>query len=362
MIQRQVACFSLSAKHLRHPQSSHQIILNPQTQALLIPPPLVWKTGIAHATNPINPLLMKILIWNCRGASNPYFHRNFGDLIRTLRPEISIIMETRISGQRAKDISSSLGFDNVHRSNASSFKGGIWILYNEHNTNLEILFMTDQAIHAFVEVCASNPSSNWILSAICASLDLASRINLWEDLASFTFSHTFPWLLVGDFNETLYHYETFSNSPPNHRRMSICNDFLNNYNLMDLRYRGQRFMWTNKRDNGLVMKCLDRALANPQWKLLFNDSYARHLPRTSSDHHPILLHTTLHITHSFKERPFRLETIWFNDPVFLTIIQNSWNNHFHNITRAMEEFTHRVKIWNSNSFRNIFHRKKRLLA
>ena len=122
--------------------------------------------------------------------------------------------------------------------------------------------MTDQAIHALVQVCASNPSSNWILSAIYASLDLASRTNLWEDLTSFASSHTLPWLLVGDFNETLYHHETFSNLPPNRRRMSMFNDFLNNYNLMDLRYSGPRFTWTNKGDNGLVMKHLDRALAN----------------------------------------------------------------------------------------------------
>ena len=28
----------------------------------------------------------------------------------------------------------------------------------------------------------------------------------------------------------------------------------------------------------------------------------------------------------------------------------------------MEDFTHRVKSWNAKNFRNIFHRKKRLLA
>ena len=34
------------------------------------------------------------------------------------------------------------------------------------------------------------------------------------------------------------------------------------------------------------MKQLERALSNPQWKLLFEDSHVHHLPRTSSDHHP----------------------------------------------------------------------------
>lgn len=138
----------------------------------------------------------------------------------------------------------------------------------------------------------------------------------------------------------------------------MFNDFLNSCNLMDLKYSGPRFTWTNKRNNGLVMKCLDRALANPQRKLLFNDSYVHHLPRTSSDHHPILLHTTPHITHSFEERPFKLETIWFNDLAFLTIIQNSWNNHSHDITQAMEEFTHHVNLWKQTPSETYFTGKR----
>ena len=103
---------------------------------------------------------MKILIWNCKGAGNLFFRHSFFDLIRSHRPTIAVIMETRIFGQRAEDVSFSLGFENVYRSDAVSFRGGIWVLWNERNTNLEILLVTDQAIHAFVYVSALNPSSN----------------------------------------------------------------------------------------------------------------------------------------------------------------------------------------------------------
>ncbi|XP_075636657.1 uncharacterized protein LOC142608883 [Castanea sativa] len=144
--------------------------------------------------------------------------------------------------------------------------------------------------------------------------------------------------------------------------MSRFNDFLNNCNLLDLGYNGPRFTWTNKRDNGLVMKRLHRALSNPQWNLLFNDAHVRHLPRKSSDHHPILLSTSPTTLHSFSPKPFRLETMWFTDPSFSSIIQNSWSTHSRDVILAMDDFTHRVKDWNSNSFGNIFHRKKRILA
>ena len=123
-----------------------------------------------------------------------------------------------------------------------------------------------------------------------------------------------------------------------------------------------RFTWTNKRDNGLIMKHLDKTLANPQWKLLFNNSHICHLSRTFFDHHPILLHTTSHTSQPLGTRPFHLETMWFNDSSFPTIVQNSWNNHPYDIILAKNDFTHHVKVWNAKSFGNNFHKKKRTLA
>lgn len=71
---------------------------------------------------------MRILLWNCRGAGNLNFRRNFANLVRSHSPAIAVLVETRISGPRAEDISSTLGFDSVCRSEAEGFRGGIWLL------------------------------------------------------------------------------------------------------------------------------------------------------------------------------------------------------------------------------------------
>ena len=105
-----------------------------------------------------------------------------------------------------------------------------------------------------------------------------------------------------------------------------------------------------------------RALSNPQWKLLFEDAHVRHLRRTSSNQHPILLHTSPSTMHNFSPKPFRPKTMWFNDPTFPSVIHQSWSKHPRNIEAAMDVFTTCVKSWNSDSFGNIFHRKKRILA
>ena len=138
------------------------------------------------------------------------------------------------------------------------------MLWNEDNVTLDILSMTEQAINVFVQVCLAKPLSSWLFSAIYASLDLDKCPILWNELSSITPNPSLPWLLTEDFNEILFQHESLSCSPPNYKSLSIFNDFINSCNLLDLKYSGPRFTWTNKRNSGLVMKCLDHILSNPQ--------------------------------------------------------------------------------------------------
>ena len=164
---------------------------------------------------------------------------------------------------------------------------------------LDILLVTEQSINVFIQVFPANPLSSWIFSTIYASPKLDKRLILWNELSSITPNPPSSWLLAGDFNEILAQDESLSCSPPNHRRLSIFNDFVNSCNLLNLGYNGPRFTWTNKRTFGLVMKRLDHVLSNPQWKLLYVETTILHLPRTSSDHHTLtLLPSTLVLTYS----------------------------------------------------------------
>ena len=112
-------------------------------------------------------------------------------------------------------------------------------------------------------------------------------------------------------------------------------------NLLKLGYNGPRLTWTNKRYSRLVMKRLDRAFCNPSWQLLFEETKVVHLPRTSSNHHPIFINTFPSPPHPCN-RPFRLETLWFNDPSFPNVVKDVWHSHPDNAILALKEFTKRI--------------------
>lgn len=101
---------------------------------------------------------MKIINWNCRGASNPSFHSFVHNMVQNHSPAIMIITETKISGQRAKDISDRLPFDRAIHANNIGFSGGLWVLWDTTQVVVPELSSTEQEIHTLVRDLSSNNS------------------------------------------------------------------------------------------------------------------------------------------------------------------------------------------------------------
>ena len=99
---------------------------------------IVWRlteeAGLARLFDvrltPINCLIMSIIVWNCKGALKPSFQNHVRELAHNNDSAIMVVMETRIGGDRARDISNRLQFDGVILSDTIGFAGGIWLLWN----------------------------------------------------------------------------------------------------------------------------------------------------------------------------------------------------------------------------------------
>lgn len=143
------------------------------------------------------------------------------------------------------------------RSDADGFSGGIWLLWDSAKVQIDVLSVATHVIHASVQVSSTNFS--WIFSALYACPRLGPQLKLWDHLSVFVRTYNLPWLVVGDFNEVLSSHEKLSVVPACQRRISSFARCLDDCDLVDLRFNGPRFTWTNKQQNGLVMQRIDQA-------------------------------------------------------------------------------------------------------
>ena len=307
-----------------------------------------------------NEIGLNVLTWNCRGVLNPCFRRALLDLLVINNPAILILTETRLGGVRAAELAKSFPFDGFLCTNTIGFAGGIWILWKTDIVDLELLCSTEQEIHVSAKVSGSN--SLWLLSAIYASPRRSERRVLWNNLVVIASLHNLPWVMLGDFNDIASSGDKWGGNRPSASRISEYTDCMNSCNMIDLGFSGPKFTWTNCHDiSSLIMQRLDRAWANPDWRILFPEALVSHLTRTHSDHCPILL-SLCPVASRSQNRPFRFESIWLSHPDFINVVIKAWAYPSPNLLSTLEVFTSLVTAWNKNTFGNIFNRKNRILA
>lgn len=163
----------------------------------------------------------------------------------------------------------------------------------------------------------------WLLSAIYASTTYTDLCILWNNLKCISKNYKEPWIAGGNFNEIIRENEKLGGKGVN---LSCANNFfncINSCNLTDLGFKGSKYTWTNNRTNGhTILERLDRIFANYEWINLFPNCLVTHLPRTHSDHCPLLL--TLQGFTFPPDKVFRFETIWTSHPDFQPMVLTIW--------------------------------------
>lgn len=168
-------------------------------------------------------------------------------------------------------------------------------------------------------------------------------------------------LVAGDFNDTTSLDESKSStSDSNASQRRKFGERINNCNLLDMCFSGSKFTWINGRQGQAnTKKRLDRAMCNSDWRALFPEG-GQILPRTYSDHSPLLIRILGRSSIGRFNKPFRFETTWMMDSSFENLGHNSWTGD--NIFDCIKNFTNEAIAWNENVFGNIFSKKRGILA
>lgn len=123
-----------------------------------------------------------------------------------------------------------------------------------------------------------------------------------------------------DFND-IDSYEKLGGRPISFTRSSKLRNYINKCNLLDLVFKECKFTWSNhrKRNKGLIMERLDKILGNEESFELFPNCSIIHLPKTYSDHNPLLVELIPRGRRDYKQ-PFCLESFWCRHSDFQNLI------------------------------------------
>ena len=88
-------------------------------------------------------LIMNILIWNSRGDLKPSFQAYIHELSRRQDSAILVVMETKLGGSKAKEVTDRLPFDGAIHTETIGFSDGLWLLWNEDKVEIEKLAKTE---------------------------------------------------------------------------------------------------------------------------------------------------------------------------------------------------------------------------
>ncbi|RVW35116.1 hypothetical protein CK203_085887 [Vitis vinifera] len=278
---------------------------------------------------------MKIISWNTRGNKKEECDRRFVGSVWTARNKDWAALP------------------------ACGASGGILIIWDAKKLSREEVVLGSFSVSIKF---ALNGCESLCLSAVYGPNISALRKDFWVELSDIAGLASPRWCVGGDFNVIRRSSEKLGGSrlTPS---MKDFDDFISDYELIDLPLRSASFTWSNMQVNP-VCKRLDRFLYSNEWEQAFPQSIQGVLPRWTSDHWPIVLETN---PFKWGPTPFRFENMWLQHPSFKENFGRWWREfqgngwEGHKFMRKLQFVKAKLKVWNKASFGELKSIKEEIL-
>jgi exonuclease III len=136
---------------------------------------------------------MIILSWNCRGLGNSQTIQTLRRLVRTKKPSLVFLMETKQSRNYMKTVKVKLGFEVVFVVDCIGKSGGLALLWN---TESNVIVQNFSRRHINATVYNVNSGIEWKLTGFYGNPKTARRSESWAFLRFLSKSAPFPWLCM----------------------------------------------------------------------------------------------------------------------------------------------------------------------
>ncbi|KAK1441229.1 hypothetical protein QVD17_07072 [Tagetes erecta] len=148
--------------------------------------------------------------------------------------------------------------------------------------------------------------------------------DLWKELKKHRlFVKDRPWVVLGDFNETLSVDDNAVGSSKISTGMREFQECVKSMEMMDIVSSGLRFTWSQKPKRGVgILKKIDRVMGNMEFIDQFRSSHVVFLPSGVSDHTPCLL--KIPCNNVRKPKPFKFANFLVNKKGFKEVVAKAW--------------------------------------
>ncbi|XP_074323477.1 uncharacterized protein LOC141660391 [Apium graveolens] len=298
------------------------------------------KTKNTHNRGP--PLIMNALAWNCQGLGSPGKIQFLQIITRSEKLDFVFLCKTISSYEKMDKFCHKLGYEGLIAVEPRGKSGGITMFW-KNAEKLNLLSMSRS--HIDVVVKKLNLFS-WRLTGIYGEPERAQRHKTWELLRNLSRDANLPWCLFGDFNNVKSQVDKKGGHPYHNHLVEGFNACLHDTELQDLDIIGHQYIWERGRNtNHWIEIRLDRVLANPQWRRLFEMSKVYNLEGSPSNHSPLLLIPEEQVKGN-KRHKFRFENAWLTEPVCFQIIKDKWvGEEDSNVMRSVKSCAEGLDVW-----------------
>ena len=206
--------------------------------------------------------------WNMRGFNKTTKHEVVRSWMRNQNFLFGCLIETRVKEKKANGIVSSVFKDWDFMSNYEHNRlGRLWVVWHS-SVRITPVYKSNQLITC--SILLPGEDEDFLCSFVYALNTVEERRSLWEDITSHYKAPMFTrrkWMIMGGFNEILAgrehsEFESTARVPVGMREFQEVTSFCI---LTDMGYHGPLFTWSNKREEDLICKKLDRVLINEVW-------------------------------------------------------------------------------------------------
>lgn len=289
---------------------------------------------------------MKTFIWNCRGLGNPRTVRELTSLVRSYKPGIVGLLETRTNKIKFDHIRHQLGFKNVFIVDRQGIGGGLALLWKD-DVDLNIRNFSNYHIDAWLE----GPLQTR-MTLFYGSPHAPLRKFSWNLLRTLADMPANPWIVMGDFNEVCFSWERKSNRLKGEWQMKNFRKALQDSGLFDMGFRGVPYTFSNRRMGICETKArLDRAMVSADWFAKFPSSQITHVKTATSDHDLLLMDFMEQHVRSSKKL-FKFEPMWLRCSDFNETVCKSWSDAVNGnkpLGQTLQRCSKDLTEWNRSS-------------